>query len=201
MITKEDSDFYKEFNRIKDADKYHKFTEEEEKRYKGINKVRKDAKQVNFSAVYGVGPPKLSLTTGWAIEKASTMLQVYWKRNWSVKVIAKETYHKVVDGQMWLWNPVSELWYSLRYDKDKFSTLNQGTGVYCFDSWVRKVRAKGIKICGQFHDEIIALVKLVDKDITAIKLKEAIQETNDELKLNIQLGISIDFGENYAQIH
>lgn len=201
MITKEDSDFYKEFNRIKDADKYHKFTEEEEKRYKGINKVRKDAKQVNFSAVYGVGPPKLSLTTGWEIQKATTMLEVYWKRNWSVKVIAKETYHKVVDGQMWLWNPVSELWYSLRYDKDKFSTLNQGTGVYCFDSWVRKVRAKGIKICGQFHDEIIALVKLIDKDITAIKLKEAIQETNDELQLNIQLGISIDFGENYAQIH
>lgn len=201
MITKEDSDFYKEFNRIKDADKYHKFTEEEEKRYKSINKVRKDAKQVNFSAVYGVGPPKLSLTTGWEIQKATTMLEVYWKRNWSVKVIAKETYHKVVDGQMWLWNPVSEFWYSLRYEKDKFSTLNQGTGVYCFDSWVRKVRAKGIKICGQFHDEIIALVKLVDKDVTAIKLKEAIQETNDELKLNIQLGISIDFGETYAQIH
>lgn len=201
MITKEDSDFYKQFNRIKEADKYHKFTGEEEKRYKGINKVRKDAKQVNFSAVYGVGPPKLSLTTGWAIQKATTMLEVYWKRNWSVKVIAKETYHKVVDGQMWLWNPVSELWYSLRYDKDKFSTLNQGTGVYCFDSWVRKVRAKGIKICGQFHDEIIALCLLKDKDEVADKLRAAIQETNDELKLNIQLGISIDFGENYAQIH
>jgi hypothetical protein len=27
--------------------------------------VRKDAKQVNFGAVYGVGPPKLSMTTGW----------------------------------------------------------------------------------------------------------------------------------------
>jgi hypothetical protein len=35
---------------------------------------------------------------------------------------------------MWLYNPVSKFWYSAIY-KDIFSTLNQGTGVYCFDTW------------------------------------------------------------------
>lgn len=92
------------------------------------SKIRKDAKQINFGAVYGVGPPKLSLTTGWTLKKSTEMLKVYWERNWSVKKVASKTTHKIVDDQMWLWNPVSQFWYSLRYEKDKFSTLNQGTG-------------------------------------------------------------------------
>ena len=32
-------------------------------------------------------------------------------------------------------------------------------------------------------------------------LKQAIKEVNDELKLNVPLGISIDFGSNYAECH
>lgn len=165
------------------------------------SKVRKDAKVVNFSAVYGVGAPKMSLTTGWPIEKSTQLLEVYWQRNWSVKTIAKNTKHKTVRGQMWLWNPVSHFWYSLRYLKDKFSTLNQGTGVYCFDTWIRNVRKRGLKICGQFHDEII--IPLIAEDEQKVRkiLKEAIDETNKELKLNVELGISIDFGVNYAEIH
>jgi hypothetical protein len=42
--------------------------------------VRKDAKQVNFSAVYGVGPPKLSMTTGWELEKSTAMLAALGKK-------------------------------------------------------------------------------------------------------------------------
>lgn len=102
---------------------------------------------------------------------------------------------------MWLFNPVSQFWYSLRFDKDRFSTLNQGTGVYAFDSWIRNVRRKGIKICGQFHDEHIAPVLKGNEEAHKGKLLLAIDETNNELQLNVKLGISIDFGHSYSEIH
>jgi hypothetical protein len=140
MITQGESDFYTWYDAKKSEDKiveelylpkvserYLSMTpEEQSKEVKRISGIRKDSKQVNFSAVYGVGPPKLSLTTGWTMEKAKNLLQIYWQRNWSVKKIASNTTHKTVDDQMWLWNPVSQFWYSLRWEKDKFSTLNQG---------------------------------------------------------------------------
>jgi hypothetical protein len=163
--------------------------------------VRKDAKQVNFSAVYGVGPPKLSLTTGWSIEKSTKLLEVYWERNWSVKKIAKDLTVKNVDGQMWLYNPISQFWYTLRYDKDRFSTCNQSSGVYAFDTYLRNVRNKGYKMCGQFHDEWISVIHKSQKEQMIKDLNQSIKETNEQLKLNIELGISMDFGLNYAEIH
>ena len=96
------------------------------------SQVRNKAKTVNFAGVYGAGPPKIALTTGMPLQQAKKLHKTYWDRNKAVKQVAascktKTTY---VDGeeQMWLYNPVSGFWYSLRYEKDKFSTLNQGTG-------------------------------------------------------------------------
>ena len=102
---------------------------------------------------------------------------------------------------MWLFNPLSRFWYSLRADKDRFSTLNQSSGVYCFDTWIRYIRNSGIKLCGQFHDEcIFTLYKHQREEVTRI-LREAIDATNRQLKLNVTLGISIAFGDTYANIH
>jgi hypothetical protein ORF013 len=53
---------------------------------------------------------------------------------------------------MWLLNPYSNFYYSLRKPKDAFSTGNQGLGVWCFDNFVKEVRQKGIKISLQYHD-------------------------------------------------
>jgi hypothetical protein len=44
---------------------------------------------VNFGA-YGVGPPKLSMTTGWELEKSTAMLAAYWERNKAVKQVAAD---------------------------------------------------------------------------------------------------------------
>ena len=165
------------------------------------SKIRKDAKQVNFSAVYGAGPPKISLTTGMSLQKAKTLHSIYWKRNWSVKKIAKLCYVVTHKEQMWLYNPVSRFFYSLRFDKDRFSTLNQSTGVYCFDTQVRNVRNKGYKLCGQFHDEIIFPIPKFKEEKVKEDLELAKWQTNDMLKLNITLGISLDFGNSYADIH
>lgn len=49
--------------------------------------------------------------------------------------------------------------------------------------------------------EICFKLKDNQKEQAREKLLNAIKETNDELKLNVPLGISIDFGTSYSQIH
>lgn len=41
----------------------------------------------------------------------------------------------------------------------------------------------------------------VDQEKTRNILTSAIDKVNDKLKLNIKLGISIDFGNTYASVH
>jgi len=164
-------------------------------------KIRTKAKVVNFSGIYGAGPPKIALTTGMSLEEATLLHKIYWERNKSVKQITNDTVFKEVRGQMWLYNPVSGFWYSLRQPKDRFSTLNQGTGVYCFDTHIRNVRQQGIKISLQYHDEIGFTFLKTEQQQVKDKLNKAIAITNEVLKLNVPLGISIDIGNNYAESH
>src|SRR5690606_7483927 len=101
---------------------------------------------------------------------------------------------KYVRDQMWLFNPISRFWYSLREKKDIFSTLVQGSGVYCFDTWVAHVLADREQLTAQFHDEIVLVVKKgfsnYNKETKQWEgpivdwLKQTIKETNDFLKLN-----------------
>lgn len=198
LITKEDEDFFKWFNK-QARDYVH--TSEDLKRIKAITAERKTSKVINFSGIYGAGPPKISQTTGMTLQKATVLHTIYWQRNKAVKQIAKDCVVKNINGQLWLFNPVSQFWYSLRKDKDRFSTLNQGTGVYCFDTHVKNVRDKGIKLSLQYHDEVGFPFKKKDTELIRNKLNEAIALTNDMLQLNVPLGISIDIGLNYAEAH
>ena len=127
LMTKEEEQTFKDLKQ-KDEDINQTLSEEEYEIYHHLSSVRGNAKTVNFAGVYGAGPAKIAKTLGCDIEFAKKLHTAYWERNKAVKLVAKNTYHKTVRGQMWLYNPVSGFWYSLRYEKDKFSTLNQGTG-------------------------------------------------------------------------
>jgi len=168
---------------------------------KEVAGLRKIYKVVNYSAVYGVGAPKLARELKCTVAFAKTLLEGYWKRNWAVRKIAEDCTVKTVNGQKWLFNPVSKFWYSLRADKDRFSTLNQGTGVFCFDMWVREVRSVRPQLTAQFHDEVVLEVRQGVRDKATALLKDAIQRVNDKLKLNIQLGVDVQFGHRYGDIH
>jgi len=180
-----------------------KHTTIEDERHTLIKKERSDFKTVNYGAVYGVGAPTMNRTTGIPIKQCAILLEAYWKKNWAVKEIEKACVIKTIGKQMWLFNPVSKFWYSLRALKDRFSTLNQGTGVYAFDRWVKNCRDKGVKMCGQFHDEIIFPIKdkISCKATTKQILERAIKKVNSELKLNRALDIDVQFGKSYAEIH
>ena len=132
---------------------------------------------------------------------AKKLLEAFWSRNWSVYKVASTARTRDLFGSTWLYNPVSEFWYSLRSDKDRFSTLNQGTGVFCFDSWVSLCRRYGIKTIGQFHDEIIALLPEGKKNKLGLQMEKAIENLNQKLELNVPLGVDAQFGKSYADIH
>lgn len=168
---------------------------------KSHKSVRGKAKIVNFSAVYGAGAAKIALTLNGPLKEAQKLHKIYWERNKAVKQVAEACEVKQIGIKKWLKNPVSGFWYSLRAEKDRFSTLNQGTGVYCFDMYIMEVRKRGIKISLQMHDEILFKTTENKKEITKDYLKDSIKAVNDKVKLNVPLGISVDFGVNYADCH
>lgn len=169
--------------------------------YNKLNKARKLAKVTNYSSVYGVGPPKLARETGLTLKEAKKLLEDYWNRNWAVKKIAEDVEIKVTGQSMWLKNPVSGFYYELRYRKDAFSTLNQSTGVFCFDTWLFFLLQQGVYPCGQWHDEELNLIKEDQQEDNTNRLNKAIELTNNKLKLNVPLGIDIKYGKSYASVH
>jgi len=166
-----------------------------------LKPIRKNFKVVNYSATYGVGAEKLARETGMPIYKAKKLLEAYWDRNWSVKKFAEDQPIRKIGEEMWIQNPVSKFWHSLRYEKDAFSTINQSTGSYCFDRWVAIYRNKRSNIIGQFHDESINLIKEGEEKEHTEVLKSAVQRLNEQLKLNVSLGIDVQYGNNYAEVH
>ncbi len=165
------------------------------------NEIRTLYKMLNYACVYGAGATTISRNSGLSVLKAKDLIKSYWERNWAVKEIANSQDVKNFNGSAWIKNPVSGFWHSLRAEKDKFSTLNQSTGVYCFDMWVKKVREKGYEITAQMHDEITLCVEIGKRKEVEDCLLECINNVNEELSLNRDMGIDTHFGENYAEIH
>ena len=217
LITQEEADFFTHFKEGDDKDLY-----------KEIKKKRAVAKQVNFSSVYGSGVDKKAKLLKSTREFAEKLHNTYWERNKAVKMVEKDRKIKVIYKDqtvkiynskdliemknqrafmdrvdtMWLLNPVSGFWQSLRFFKDIFSTLNQSTAVYVFDCYLKEAR-KYFKVQYQVHDEFLTVIKknkYTQEQIIKI-LKKCIASVNDKLKLPIPMDISADFGVNYAQCH
>ena len=164
--------------------------------------IRKIYKAANYACVYGAGAATIARAAGLSLKEGKALVDTYWERNWSVRVIpTRVTTKKTGDGSMWLQNPVSKFWYSLRAEKDIFSTLNQGLGVFCFDMWVGFVRRMRPQLTAQFHDEIILTVKEGYRKECEVILRKCIIKTNTYLNLNRELDIDVKFGKDYSKIH
>lgn len=174
---------------------------EAEYKDKRVKDLRHTHKQGNYACQYGAQVARLALTIGCSRDTAQKIYDAYWKRNWAINKIADDQTVKVCNGSKWLYNPISKYWYSLRHEKDRFSTLVQGSGVYAFDLWLRFVRDGGPPIIGQFHDEFIALIRVGREERCTNHIKAAIGKVNERLKLNRELGCDVQFGLNYAEIH
>lgn len=163
---------------------------------------RSKAKAVNFASTYGVGAKTLARNMKCAEKEAKRILDVYWERNWAVKKFAESCSIKTVNNEMWVQQPISGFWISLRSAKDIFSSVNQSSAVYVFDTWVRYLRQSGLKISLQMHDEVMSIIsKEVGEQITRELIMSAMDRVNEELKLNIEIKCSLDFGYNYKDVH
>jgi hypothetical protein len=198
VVSQDDID---QFVVLKSNPKDYQMTNFEADLFHRLTSARKLYKPANYSCVYGVGAPKLALSIGVTIPEAQKLIDTYWKRNWAIRQLAEDTVTKKVGAEMWLYNPVSKFWYSLRYKKDIFSTLNQGTGVFCFDMWIKEIRKVRPQLTGQFHDEIILCIKKGSESKCTQLLRQAITNVNNLLKLNVQLDVDIQFGQRYSDIH
>lgn len=203
MMNQEDMDFYTWYDSLDkdnpDNQKY--FTEENNARKKRIKPIRDIAKNANYACQYGAGPPRIAITAKIPTKTARIVHEAYWKLNWAIKAVAKEQKWKMVGDQMWLFNPVSQFWYSLRFEKDIFSTLIQGTASYVFDKWVMYIRAKRPQLTAQFHDEIVLTVlKREQKEVDSL-VNSAIDKLNKSINLNRTLGIGVQWGKRYSDIH
>jgi len=193
LMTEVEANWYKAFNKEdKDADS---------NRHSALALVRHAGKSTNYAATYGATGPTIARSAGVEEEMGDTLYQAYWRRNWSLTAIADACIVKHSRGMKWLWNPVAKIWFYLKADKDRFSTLNQSTGTYCFDRWIYYILEQRPQLTAQFHDEgIWELAKGNRKAMTSI-LKSAMKSVNEELGLNRELDCDVDFGDSYAEIH
>ena len=164
-----------------------------------LGSIRKGYKAANYACVYGVGAATLSRTTGLKPREATKLIKAYWERNWAVERISETRKVRTIQGETWIYNEVSGFYHSLRSEKDRWSTTNQSTGVYCFDQFVKLVKEAGEKVIGQFHDEVIVVTE--DEKRTERVLLECKDKLNNNIKLNVPLDIDYAVGNTYAEIH
>ena len=194
LVTEAEIAWYKGFNKDEAIHEDHEIRAR-------IASLRHAGKGTNYAATYGATGPTIARSAGVDESVGDLLHKAYWDRNWSLIAIAEECIVKNSRGMKWLWNPVAELWYFLKAEKDRFSTLNQGTGTFAFDRWVYYIIEQRPQLTAQFHDEVILELKVGNREAMTKILKKAIDQVNEELKLNRALDCDVDFGDSYAQIH
>jgi DNA polymerase I-like protein with 3'-5' exonuclease and polymerase domains len=207
MMSQEDEDFYKWYKKeTKDrstlSEPYKIYSDEDlSEQFARLNIIRNKAKTTSYSALYGVGKKKLAKELKISEKEAQQLLDGYWKLNQAVKIFSSQCEVKTVRNQMWVKNPLNGYFYTLRKESDIFSTVNQGAGSYLHILWCAYMRRKGIRIVGNFHDEILTVCKSDDYEKIKSLLWESIEAVNKQAKLRVHLKIDVQKGQNYGDVH
>ena len=196
MLTEEDCETYKTLK-----GNYDNLTPEELTAYLNIDKIRDMAKTVSYGALYGIGASKLAKELKAPVSIAKKLLDAYWGKHYAVKLFENNLLIEEIGGVKWIKSPLNGVYYSVRSVKDKFSLINQSAGSYIFKLWIDEIRSRGVKITAQFHDEIIARIKVADLDKVKLIVEESLVEVNNSLSLRIPITCNIKTGKYYSQIH
>ena len=191
LITPEESHFYKWYESkdkdnfpVEDFDiqQYIDLPEKEQKELFNKIKVQRGiGKNTNFSAQYGAGAASIAEKNRIALKVAKIFHTAYHKRNWAVKKFADSLTVKTVRGQKWILNPLTDMWYFLKADKDKFSTINQSFSTFIFFLWIKFCNELGIYCRLNIHDEIVVYTDDSRVEEDKRKLKQAMDKLNDLL--------------------
>ena len=221
MLTESELHFYlidkegfpvDKYPKTKELESYLSMTKiEKAAKVKALSKVRSAGKASNYSLQYNAGALTVSRAANVPMKVANKLVKAYRKRNWSIGAIAAEQKDKRTSWGRYQLNPFNGIWYNLKNDLDKFSTLVQGTGSYVFDLWMGhlfKLRGNekycmvgSLDLLGSWHDEYVGELLPEDKEACKQITLDAIKGVNKTLKLEIPFGVDVQFGKNYAQIH
>lgn len=207
MISQDESDFFrwykKKDKKREDLPESFKALSDEQlsEEFEKVTKKRAVAKTVNYACTYGAGVAKIAESSSLPQKDAKKLHTGYWERNWSVKKYAEDQKVKNVEGKSWIWNPITNFYYFLASEKDRFSACNQSAGVRVFDGYVYEMIKRGVRPIFQAHDEVLLRVKEEDVDSTTSALKEAINKVNAQYKFPVEIEIDIQTGKTYADVH
>lgn len=207
MISQDESDFFRWYKK-KDKKKedlpeaFKKLSDEElSVQFEEVTKKRAVAKTVNYACVYGAGVAKIAESSSLPQKDAKKLHTGYWDRNWSVKKYAEDQKVKNVEGKSWIWNPITNFYYFLASEKDRFSACNQSAGVRVFDGYVYEMIKRGVRPIFQAHDEVLLRVKEEDVESTTKALRESIKKVNAQYKFPVEIEVDIQTGKTYADVH
>jgi hypothetical protein len=162
---------------------------------------RSKGKTTNYSSLYLVGPKTLARTLSISEKEAKALIESYWKIHYAVKEFSESLIHKEVDGQLWVYNPMSKFWMAGRSVRSNFSLINQSSAVYCFNMWVWNITKLGLWPIAQTHDDLVIRCLAGDVEKTKGILNQAMVNLNKQLKLNVEVACEIEVGDNFAETH
>lgn len=185
---------------------------EKSEKIKSISKTRSAGKQGNYASQYGASGKTVARAAGVSEKIGNMIVKAYRSRNWTIDVIAKEQKVKRTSYGRYQLNPLNNIWYSLKSDKDAFSTLVQGSASYVFDLWLfnqfkvlesgkYSLGEFGLKLLAQAHDEQISELEVGYEQEAMKVVQEAIMGVNSIMKLAIPFSIDTQFGADYSKIH
>ena len=221
MLTKSELHFYliekegfpvENYPMTEELEGYLNLSEDDKKfKIKELSKVRSAGKGANYSLQFGAGALTVSRAANVTLGVAKKLVEAYRNRNWTIETITKEQKDKKTSFGRYQLNPFNGIWYNLKNDKDKFSTLVQGTGSFIFDLWMlnllrlrkeSKYKLKGdLDLLGSWHDEYVGELLPEDKESCKQITMDAIMCANNNMKLEIPFSVDVQFGQNYSQIH
>lgn len=191
--------------------------EEKKKELKSqIEKLRGQGKSTNYACQYGAGAKTVARTAKIDLSVGQLLVSSYKKLNWSIEAIAKD--QKVIRtsfGNFQL-NPLNGLYYNLKFAKDAFSTLIQGSGSYILDIWILNIYKHldngtyglthdDVKLLATFHDELILEFDKEHKETVRQLVADSLEDVNKAMlssnRITIPFGCDIQFGERYSEIH
>jgi hypothetical protein len=175
--------------------------EDEKKLMDKLKLARHKAKTTNYASLYGVKAPTLSRNLGIKEKEAQKLIDAYWKIHHAVLRVTETFDIRTIDEEMWILNPISKFRHHLRNKKDAFSTVNQSSAVFCFNTWLANITTAGIWPIAQSHDDLVARAE--EKDAEKVKeiILKAMEKTNKQLKLNVSLDCEVQIGQNLAETH
>jgi hypothetical protein len=203
LMTVDDAEWYKVYKKLDKADK----TSDNDDRFHELDLVRAVGKTASYSLQYGAGVKTVARSCKVSEKIAKKLHAAYNKLNWSVAKIAGMMVTKKTSFGDWQINPINKFWYSLRNDKDRFSTLVQGTAAYVFDIWLYQCwllankRGLDYNLVCQFHDDQALLLPEGMEDEYRALVNDALKKMNSLLKLNVEIKCDVMFGKNGAEIH